>query len=199
MLSKDRPRVRRVSTGMKTKPFLTPLLALSCSLAAAAPSAPTPPSPPTEMPAPICQQGADILFQIESKLESPTFEVPTSRTTLYATGAWTRVDRDGKGKLTRTASGCVTKDDLAQVEALLAHAPWKIKQAQAACAAVFSTYTEFSSHGKVLWDQHVCQLSYLDQDSDRALRTIDRLLEDVSKPGPIGGTGPTGEGARGKP
>jgi hypothetical protein len=168
---------------MKTNYLLASLLVVTCSLAAAAPSPPTPPPPPSGTPSPICQQGDDVLFQIESKLESPTFEVPTSRTTLYTTGAWARVDRDGKGKVTRSASGCVTKEQLAQVETQLAHTPWKVKQTAVACAAASATYGAYSSHGKVLWEQHTCQLTYLDKDSELALRTLESLLEDVSKPG----------------
>ena len=117
-----------------------------------------------------------MLFQIQTKLEQPTYHVPTSRTSLLASGLWTRVELDANGEQTRTTSGCLGEDQLAEVRSLLEHATWTVKQADAACAAISSTYTEYSAHGKVLWDQHMCQLTYLDTDSQQALDAITKLL-----------------------
>jgi hypothetical protein len=174
---------------MWNKVLFASLLATSCSIAGAAPTPPTPPGPPAPNAAPPaqCTQTGDVLFQIADRVEHGS-TLPADKTwtiTVRDNGAWMRTAHDERGKLARDDRGCLDRTQLDAIRRSLANAHWVVKQAQATCAAVSGTYLEYSSHGRVVWTQRMCQLEYLDDDSRQAVETISKLLDEVSKPGSI--------------
>ena len=165
--------------------MLKPLIAaslLTLSFAAGAtPTAPTPPGPPApgSRPVPACSDAGGVLFEIDHKVEmnSPLTDVPeTSELKLYEGGKWVLT----KGK--QTASGCLSKQQMKVISDDLARADWKFSIAEAACAAISSSYTQYSSHGKVVWAQHMCQLEYLNDKSRQSLDEIEKILVTASAP-----------------
>jgi len=159
----------------------TLLLASLVSMTAAAqPSPPTPPPPPPpgSLPA-TCSDTGGVLFEIDHKIEmtSPLDNIPiTSELKLYEGGKW--VLTSGK----QTSSGCLSKEQMKTISADLARADWKFSIAEASCAAISSTYAQYSSHGKVVWSQHMCQLEYLNEKSRRSLDEIEKILVAASTP-----------------
>lgn len=185
---------------MLTKLCFASLIATSFSLAVAAPASklqpPTPPPAPgpDAPPPPVCKASSDVLFQVADRVDTALMPdgSATWTNTVYEGGAWQRVELDAKGKITRRSSGCFDKTKLSTIRSTLDHATWKTEHAGAACAAVSGTYLEYTSRGKVVWTQRMCQLDVLDADSAKALQTISSLLDDVSRPSAI-------ETSRGKP
>jgi hypothetical protein len=142
--------------------------------------APTPPTPPPAPsgPPPTCSADGGVLFEIDHKVDMRSVEeiaVETSELKLYAGGKWTF-----QSSSKRTASGCLSRDQMKAISADLARATWTSKVAQAACAAISAGYTEYAAHGNVVWTQHMCQLEYLDDASRHSLDDIEKILLTVS-------------------
>ena len=138
--------------------------------------APTPPPAPAGPP-PTCSESGGVLFEIDHKVE-PSLQdlaIETSELELFAGGKWTF-----HSSSKRVASGCLSSDQMKTISADLARATWTGKVAQAACAAVSAGYTEYSSRGKVVWTQRMCQIEYLDAASRRSLDEIENILLTVS-------------------
>ena len=158
----------------------TILFASLVSVTAAAQTAPTPPGPPApgSRPAPVtCSASGDVIFEIDHKVEmnSPLENLPeVSELKLYAGGKWLRT----QGK--QVASGCLSKDQMKTITDDLARADWKFSIAEATCAAISSGYTQYSSHGKVVWSEHMCQAEYLNDKSRQSLDEIEKLLVTAS-------------------
>jgi hypothetical protein len=162
----------------------TLLVASLLSVSFTAGAVPTPPDlphpPPMDRaPAAACSDSGGVLFEIDQKIEmnSPLEDMPqTSELELYEGGKWTLT----KGK--QTSSGCLSKQQMKTISDDLARADWKFAIAEAACAAISSSYTQYSSHGKVVWSQHMCQLEYLNDKSRRSLDEIEKILVTASTP-----------------
>jgi hypothetical protein len=163
------------------------LAATACSIAnAEGPAAPAPPPAPSGAPVPAasCTRSGDVVFeqaQVSEQGVTPA-GVPLWTTTVYAGGGWTRVDVDAQGKITRTMNGCVSPADVKTIRDDLARARWTITHADAACAAISATYVAYSSHGKHLWDQHICGIDTLDPVSQKALDEIGAIIARVTTP-----------------
>ena len=138
--------------------------------------APTPPPAPSGPP-PTCSDAGGVLFEIDHKVEPSVEEVAieTSELKLYEGGKWTF-----HSSSKRTASGCLSRDQMKTISDDLARATWTGKTAQAMCAAVYLGYTQYSSHGKAVWTQHMCQIEYLDEASRRSLDEIEKIILTVS-------------------
>jgi hypothetical protein len=151
------------------------LLCLSALSASAVPTPPDVPRPPMGPPpvAETCSDAGGVLFEIDHKVEdSPEMiVVETSELKLYEGGKWTFHSSNK-----RIASGCLSRSQMRTIADDLKHATWTGKTATAACAAVYIGYTQYASHGKVVWTQHVCQLEYLDDASRRSLTEIENIL-----------------------
>jgi hypothetical protein len=89
---------------------------------------------------------------------------------VYPDGSFARHDSKGD------STGQLTGDQIKQLHAAVDKAPWQVKQADAACAAISSELDTYSVGGKEVWTQRMCQLEYLDDTSEAAIRTIDKLL-----------------------
>lgn len=163
------------------------LASLVLGTAGAAPTPPTPPGPPSAPPQPTrlrqsCEMTGVPLFEIDHRVEPRLEEVAldTSQLVLYPSGAWEFTSRDGNGKALRHASGCLRYQVVQTIERDLNQATWTVKTADAKCMAVSFGYEEYSSRGKVVWTQHMCQLEYLDEASRRSLDEIEKILVDAS-------------------
>ena len=182
VLSVDRWRERNVSTGMLKQLALASLLASACSAAYADhTTAPTPPpGPQIRMPTDACTLQGDVLFEQAVLPEEGAYQ-PTHTTTVYSTGGWKRLDVDADGKVVSTASGCLSAIQMKTIRDNLSAAKWTVKLADVVCGAVSTIYTAYSSHGKHLFDQHMCGREYLDDASQNALTAITLLLADATK------------------
>jgi hypothetical protein len=172
---------------MKTTLLLASLVLGSFTAAGATPTPPTPPGPPPPNSIRVddqrCKATGDVLFEIDHRvvMDSPMENaVPTSELVLYKTGAWTL--HSGTGKAAHTSSGCLDERTLKTIQSDLEHATWTHKMADAACEAISNGYVAYSSHGKLVWTQRMCQLEYLDDTSRRSLDEIEKLLVAATAP-----------------
>lgn len=129
--------------------------------------APTPPGPPTGPP-PSCSDRGGVLFEIDH------LQYQQSELELFEGGKWTFHSK------TREAQGCLSRDQMKTIRDDLARATWTGNVADAMCAAVSLGYTQYSTHGKTVWTQRMCQLEYLDATSRRSLDDIENILLTVS-------------------
>ena len=165
------------------------LLALSTLAVADPPTPPTPPTPPhppSSLQQPPCARTGGVLFEQKIELEPrPEMNVvnePTWAITVYDGGVWTRHDVDGNGRNPRDSAGCMPPDQLATIRTALAKAPWTVKHTDFACAAISNTFTSYTSQGKALWADHMCQTTFLDETSAKAIQTISTLLAKLTAP-----------------
>ncbi len=169
------------------KYFIASLLTLS-AIASAQPTPPTPPGPPTGHPAfpKACTTSGGVLFEEKLELEQrPQENIVNEKTwqvTVYAGGTWQRREVDATGKHRTLTEGCLSDDQLSTIKTALASATWTVKQADVTCAAISNVFTSYSSQGKPLWAEHMCQGAYLDDTSANAIQTISSLLDRVTVP-----------------
>lgn len=130
------------------------LVALSASLAFAAPKA-----PPREV------------FSIDSKLKAPVAGMSTSDFTLMTNGRWSYVEIID-GKVTKRGAGTLSHADVVKIRAALAPAKWTFTLARLRCMAEALTYNEVSFAGAVVWTDQLCSGKILDADSRRRLDQV---------------------------
>src|SRR6202142_255603 len=138
------------------------------AIASAQPTPPPPPGPPTwrPMPAKVRPTNGGVLFEekleLEQRPQMNAVNEKTWRVTVYAGGTWQRRDLDATGKHPTLSEGCLSDEQLQAIKAALASATWTVKQADVTCAAISNVFTSYSSQGKPLWAEHMCQAAYLD-------------------------------------
>ena len=144
--------------------------------AGAVPTPPDVPRPPGGPPPAACTDAGGVLFEIDHANDMERVELETSELKLYEGGKWTFHSAK------REASGCLDAAQMKTIADDLKRAKWTVKVADAACAAVSAGYTRYSTHGKVVWTQRMCQLEYLDDTTRRSLDQIENILAAASAP-----------------
>jgi hypothetical protein len=162
---------------------LLALLPLACASAAAAPDRPPPPAPTAPAPSPPagtrpdqCRPAGAVLFEIDHRAE-PGAKLATWTTRVYASGAWTRDDRDADGKAApQRVGGCLARPELKQLETTLANAPWKVTTATIRCMAISSEFTVYLVQGKQVFTRRLCSGESLD---DKSRAKLDAAIAQV--------------------
>lgn len=123
-----------------------------------------------------CAATGDVAVEIDHDAVSGA-KLPTSKTKLFANGAWTFAETTGDGKPGRALTGCLaSKDDLAKVEAVET-APWTITHPRAHCMVVTQTSIAFHVKGKADFVQKTCSDSLVDDKTAAALKALTDLAD----------------------
>jgi hypothetical protein len=134
------------------------LIALTASLAGAAPSAPKP-------------IAARVLFSLDTKLKAQVAGMPISDFTLFTNGRWSYVVM-ADGKVTKRADGTLPRADVAKIQKALAPAQWTFTTQQLRCMAEAISYSEVSFAGKLVWTNETCSGKILDETSRKGLDQV---------------------------
>jgi len=149
---------------------------------APSPTAPPAPSPsPTPAPSPACRPSGVALFEIDHRVD-PGAKLATSSTRVFGTGAWIHEETDGDGKALAPTSGCLAKNDVAQLETTLKGAAWKVITARVHCMAMSATFTVYQVNGKPVFTKRLCSGESLDEKSKAKLDAAVALVEGAAKP-----------------
>jgi hypothetical protein len=150
-----------------------PLAALVLASCAATSSQPAPikgtaPAPPVAS----CATEGPALFRRSSSSNN----APTRTTVIYLTGAWTTDEENP------ALAGCLTADQLAQLEEKLTAAPFTVTRAEFKCMAEdpFETATSYEVRGQPVWTRVMCGYSILDGVSARVLVDVDQMITNVT-------------------
>lgn len=92
---------------------------------------------------------------------------PTSKLVVATTGAWT----NGAKK------GCLDKQTLDKVTALVDGAPWTVTQKRITCRVAPQTWIEVDIKGKHVYEEKTCGKDLLDDQSTKALGELHGLLD----------------------
>jgi hypothetical protein len=149
------------------------LAATTVCASAGAPAPRRPPPPPPAVKA--CSTAGAPLFEIDHDAEAGA-KLPTSKTTLYASGAWVTEGKDAAGKALAPSRGCLAPDVIAKLKAELEAAPWKIEHHRFHCMAYSASFTVYSFHGKQVFTARLCSPDSIDDQSKKAIDAVELRL-----------------------
>jgi hypothetical protein len=113
-----------------------------------------------------CKPAGGLVVEIDQR----GAKVDTSKTALYANGAWHTEVRDRGGMLARSSDGCVDADVLAGLLSDLRAATWRTTPGDA-CRSDSPRSTVYAWNGRVLYVERACG-PVLDKVSRRVLDRI---------------------------
>jgi hypothetical protein len=129
-----------------------------------------------------CTPTGDVLFAIDSKDAKVTSShEPLSSLKLYDNGAWTLHEIHPNGTTKRDDHGCLDTKALQTIKDDLKVMTWKIDTTKVHCMMIASGFTEYSSHGKVVFTSRVCGESLVDADTQK-FDEIKKLINASTQP-----------------
>jgi hypothetical protein len=147
------------------------LFALPAALPTAAESAPA--AKPSSSPALACKATGQPIVEIRHNSE---IAAPTSRSAIYATGAWTYQTFAADGTAGPRESGCLTAAQLESVDVALHDAPWSITRTQIQCFAYSPSYTDYIVRRKLRFTSQMCSGESVDTVTQSAISLVESLL-----------------------
>lgn len=120
-----------------------------------------------------CQASGVPLLEIRERAE---IAMPTSTTTIYASGAWTYVPVDKDGTRGAIERGCFDTKELREIRKAVQRAPWQVTVSRIACFAYDPTFTEYRVHGKLRFTERMCSGKTADADTMDAIELVKQRI-----------------------
>jgi len=159
------------------------LVLFGCAPAMAQPHPDRRPEREPASPRPLkpCEAQGPVLFRID-QLEQGKI---VSSDKLFATGGWTTTGVDA-------ATGCAEQSTIDKVRHLVGSVSWTIEH-PIHCEAMSTKSTAYSSNGKPLFTERMCNPDQLDDKSAKALDELKSMLAQITASKSVGGCRPGGD------
>jgi hypothetical protein len=115
-----------------------------------------------------CRPAGPVLFEIDHRVD-PGAKLASSSLRVFTNGAWQVDQTDADGKPAAPVTGCLSRSDRKQLEAVLQGASWKVTTAKFHCMAMSSAFTVYQVNGKPVFTQRLCSGQSLDDKSKAKL------------------------------
>lgn len=175
--------------------MLIPLVLLGCAPAIAQPRSDHPPDRPADRPSdrppererpsprPLkpCEQLGAIVFQIDQLDQGKV----VASDKLFATGAWSTTGADA-------STGCAEQTTVDKLRHLIGSVPWTIEH-PIHCEAMSTKSTAYSSGGKPLFTERMCNPDKLDDRSEKVLADLKTMFAQITAPKTATGCRPGGD------
>jgi hypothetical protein len=147
------------------------LFAVPAALPTSAESAPAKKS--SAAPTLACKATGQPIIEIRHNSE---IKAPTSRSAIYATGAWSYQTFAADGTAGPRETGCLTAAQLDSVDAALHDAPWSITRTEMQCLAYSPSYTDYIVRRKLRFTAQMCSGASVDTVTQSAISLVETLL-----------------------